>query len=247
MNKADHANIYAAIAAHMAAEQAFGAAINLREQLEKELPEDRRRSTVDADEEKIIETDDPRWIAAERAEWVAQEKEAECALALLEVRPTTLAGVATLLRYADECDGGRDWPDRVASAAAEALETIGREATTSEPEVSEDRKFGQAYQEWLAARAENAKQNAGGYAHLGEEEEEANGGRIINRVTAAEHRLAFLPAVRGVQLIEKFEALESMISDREREGYPADSRHMLMLSSVKADLYHFRLERRKGE
>jgi hypothetical protein len=36
-----------------------------------------------------------------------------------------------------------------------------------------------------------------------------------------------------------------MISQRERDGYPNDNRHMLMLSSVKADLYRFRLERKQ--
>jgi hypothetical protein len=115
----------------------------------------------------------------------------------------------------------------------------------SNSEISEDQKFGLAYEEWLAARAENAKQNAGGYAHLGSADEDANGSRILDRVIAAEHRLIFLPAIRGTHLIEKFEVLETMVSERERDGYPNDNRHMLMLSSVKADLYRFEIGERK--
>jgi hypothetical protein len=48
------------------------------------------------------------------------------------------------------------------------------------------------------------------------------------------------------QLVDKFEILETMICQRERNGRPADNRHVLMLTSVKADLYRFRIEQREG-
>jgi hypothetical protein len=244
--------IYAAIAAHKAAERAHGDAITLTDTLEKELPKDLRRSNIDAQEEDIVETDDLRWIAAERAKWAAIEKECECADALLEVRPTTLTGLMSLLRHADEGDAGRDWPDCVASVAAEALEQImGADATAAEavealppggpveeadPRVS---RFGKACHEWFEARATEAKLNAGGHADA--DDPDAAIDVVLERLQAAEHQLTCLPAILPHQLVDKFEILETMICQRERNGRPADNRHMLMLTSVKADLYRFRM------
>jgi hypothetical protein len=244
MTKANHANttsrapdpIFAAIAAHKAAEQAYRDAILLTERLESELPEDMRQSDLPH----IVETDDPRWIAAERTTQATSEEEEECGAALLDVRPTTLSGLLSLLRYADECGRGRDWPDRVVSAAAEALEALAPDEE-ADPRVS---KFGGAYHEWFEALASEAKVNAGGYA--GADDPDAVIDAAIDRVQAAEHQLTVLPAILPYQLVNKFEVLETMISKRERDGYPADGRHMLMLSSVKADLYRFRIGRRES-
>jgi hypothetical protein len=159
------------------AERDFGGVLTEQGKLEKELPEHRRQSDIrpPCDLDTVVETDDPRWIAVERV--AASEKESECADALLEVRPNTLAGLTSLLRYADSCDAGRDWPDCIASTAAEALEQIvGADAaaakalvapTPGEPVEEADpgvTKFGSAYQEWLEALAVEARLNAGGYA-----------------------------------------------------------------------------------
>jgi hypothetical protein len=173
------------------------------------------------------------------AHHAAMEKEGECAQALLDIRPTTLEGLLALLRYAEKADAGRDWPDEIASAAAEALEAIERGESVEETEsgVSE---FGDAYAEWLDARASVAKLNCKGYALPDVENPDAVMDRTIGRVRAAEHRLAFVPAILSYQLVEKFEALAAMMSDRERDGRPNDNRHMLMLASVKGDLYRFR-------
>jgi hypothetical protein len=239
--------IFAAIERHRVAEREFGDAITAQNKLEEELPKHLRESHINAEEERIVETDDPRWKVATCAHWYALEKEEECAQALLNIRPTTLEGLLALLRYADGCDAGRDWPDQIASAAAEALEAIKSGEPVEETEAGETKsgvsEFGDAYAEWLDARANVAKMDAKGYdaADL----EDAVADQIMARLRTAEHRLAFVPAILPYQMIEKFETLEAMISQRERDGYPKDNRHMLMLSSVKADLYRFRLERRQ--
>jgi hypothetical protein len=47
------------------------------------------------------------------------------------------------------------------------------------------------------------------------------------------------PAGLPCQVAQKFDVLETLISDRERDGCPRDHRHPAMLASVKADLYRF--------
>jgi hypothetical protein len=244
--------IFAAIERHRIAERDFGGVLTEWGKLEKELPKHLRQSDMRSacDIDTIVETDDPRWIAAERARVAASEKEGKCADALLEVRPTTLAGLRSLLRYAELCHAGRDWPDRIASTAAEALEQIvGADATAAKAlaartpgerveeagtsEETDASKFGKAYREWFEVCAIEAKLNAGANYP------DAVCDRILERIQSAEHRLAVLPAIHPYQLIDKFEVLETMISKRERAGRPADNRHMLMLMSVKADLYQF--------
>jgi hypothetical protein len=95
--------IFAAIERHRIAERDFGGVLTEQGKLEKEIPEHLRQSDIRpaCDLDTVVETDDPRWIAVERARVAASEKESECADALLEVRPTTLAGLTSLLRYAD--------------------------------------------------------------------------------------------------------------------------------------------------
>jgi hypothetical protein len=116
--------IFGAIVAHKAAESAFSDSLTAKERLEGEIPESARQSDIDALEEVIVESDDPRWIEAVRASKAASDEEGARARALLQTRPTTLVGLLSLLRYADECDEGRDWPDRIAAIAADALEQL---------------------------------------------------------------------------------------------------------------------------
>lgn len=52
----------------------------------------------------IVKTDDPRWIANQRAVDKACDEGFDRALALLDVRPTTAAGLVTLLRYVAELE-----------------------------------------------------------------------------------------------------------------------------------------------
>lgn len=110
----------------------------------------------------------------------------------------------------------------------------------SEQEV---KAFNQAYVEWTAARAEQAKLNAD-TEDADSDAKDAAASANLDRVQQAEHQLAFTPAAQAAQFVSKFEALETMIADRERDGRPADHRHMIMVASVKADLYRFSLKPR---
>ena len=102
--------IFAAIAAHERAYATWLASVKHHSKLEQDLPHDKRRTSVV--DEQIVETDDPRWIASERA--VDEEWEVVCdaAAELVNVEPTTRAGVIALLRYIaeDEKRGGESLP-----------------------------------------------------------------------------------------------------------------------------------------
>jgi hypothetical protein len=99
--------IFDAIATHKAAERAHSDAVLTQSRLEEKLPREKRRSHISAWEEEIVETDDPRWIAAVRATSEASDNLDDCAMALLDIRPTTLAGLGALFRHvskeADAC------------------------------------------------------------------------------------------------------------------------------------------------
>jgi hypothetical protein len=103
-------------------------------------------------------------------------------------------------------------------------------------------KFALAFQEWLEARAESAKEDTGAYGDLPNDEIVAISERNLDRRTAADHRLIRTPTAVGFQIVQKFEALEIMVSEREHDGRPTDNRHLLMLASFKGDLYRFRYE-----
>jgi hypothetical protein len=103
--------IFAAIGAHRAATAGVHAIINVHDALEAELPNDKRRSGVSVCGETIVATDDPRWIDCERAVVLAWKVQDDAAVALLNVRPTTPAGVTALLRYAVEANvDDQTWP-----------------------------------------------------------------------------------------------------------------------------------------
>jgi len=105
--------IYAAIEGHRAAYVAFSAELERQYALEEELPEERRKSSIDSweTETKIVETDDPRWIDAEKAWRQASEAETDAAIKLVNVRPCTPAGILALLEYVLLCERrGDTWP-----------------------------------------------------------------------------------------------------------------------------------------
>ena len=97
-------SIFAAIEAHKAASVAVHASVSVHAKLESELPREKRRSRVDAVEEKIAASDDPRWIESERGVMRSFDTETDAACALVSVRPTTIAGVLALLQYANTAD-----------------------------------------------------------------------------------------------------------------------------------------------
>jgi len=103
--------IFAAIGAHRAATAGVLAIIEAHNALETELPNDKRCSIVTVCGEEIVATDDPRWIDCQRAVVLAWKVQDEAAVALLNIRPTTLAGVTALLRYAVEANvDDQVWP-----------------------------------------------------------------------------------------------------------------------------------------
>jgi hypothetical protein len=107
--------IFEAIEGHRAAYVAFSAELDRQCALEKELPKERRKSSIDAWETKIVETDDPRWIDAEKAVRQASEAETDAAIKLVDVRPCTTAGILALLEYVLLCERrGDEWPNGLA-------------------------------------------------------------------------------------------------------------------------------------
>jgi hypothetical protein len=108
--------IFAAIEAHKAASVAVHASVSVHAKLESELPRDKRRSSVDAVEEKIVASDDPRWIETERDVMRSFDTETDAACVLVTVRPTTIAGVLALLQYANAANtDGEAWPRQLQS------------------------------------------------------------------------------------------------------------------------------------
>jgi hypothetical protein len=58
-----------------------------------------------------VETDDPRWIDCERAMLATSDAETDAAIPLVDVTPTTRAGLMALLNYAVSNDtDGEGWP-----------------------------------------------------------------------------------------------------------------------------------------
>jgi hypothetical protein len=134
--------IFAAIEAHRAAAVAFSAAVTESSELEESLPADRQQSSITALEQRIFLEDDPRWIASQEAVDVLGDAERDAACQILNVHPTTMAGVVAVLRYSvdgdrdgclwagniidDEHDGGRGmpWARHLHRMLASAIERI---------------------------------------------------------------------------------------------------------------------------
>jgi hypothetical protein len=242
--------IFALIERHRVAEREYGVILTEQGKLEKELPKESRQSDINVRGEHIVETDDPRWIAAERKSWDACQKTVVCDRALVETHPTTLEGLKALLRYSTDFLGDdTDVSRGILENATKAIETVtageSAEGAPAEERDPDEVRFGKAYQELFEARASIEKLNADGYA--AGDDPDGLCDALLEHIRMAELQLASLPAMLPHQLISKFETLEAMISQRERDGCPFDNRHMLMLASVKADLYNFRIEGRRSE
>jgi len=129
--------IFAAIEAHRRAIAAHGEAVGIEMALEVSLPDDRR--LTDVREDKIVETDDPRWPAALRAVSAASSAMDDAAIDLVNIEPTTVAGVEGLLRYfADDEDN--IFPDGVArgDGSEETFETyLARHAADAHRDLAE--------------------------------------------------------------------------------------------------------------
>jgi hypothetical protein len=104
--------IFAAIERHKAAQAVEEAEVHLESDLDEQLPYARRQTTLWDGELEIAEGDDPRWIEHLRDYHAAFEAQESAAIALVNIQPTTLAGVAALLAYAaDYVAAGNRWPD----------------------------------------------------------------------------------------------------------------------------------------
>jgi hypothetical protein len=92
---------------------------NVHGALENELPSWRRQSLVTRPEERIVEEDDPRWIASERAVLAKSDLMQDAVIAIVYTLPTTMIGVATLIKYYNDValtegwDRGGPWPDEI--------------------------------------------------------------------------------------------------------------------------------------
>jgi hypothetical protein len=106
--------IYLAIDAHRKAHAAHVAAVDREYALEDELPRQKRRSWVTASETRLVGTDDPAFIMSALVTRHASDQLFTAAIQLLEVRPTTIAGVIALANYAEEyMAAGNGWPEDV--------------------------------------------------------------------------------------------------------------------------------------
>jgi hypothetical protein len=103
--------IYAAIESHAAALRDQEVFLGAQEKLEFELPTELRQSNFTIWKTTIESGDDPRWIENQRSVSAAFEAGEEAALALVTVRPTTVAGLASLLRHVSGYEAeGNEWP-----------------------------------------------------------------------------------------------------------------------------------------
>jgi len=79
--------------------------------LEDELPRDRRQSSISSWESKLVQSDDPRWIRAEQEVSRTSDAEMDAAVQLVNIIPTTKAGLCALLKHAVDYDtDGEGWP-----------------------------------------------------------------------------------------------------------------------------------------
>jgi hypothetical protein len=83
-------------------------------ELESELPEERRKAYMIFERgTEIGKDDDPRWTANQTEYWAAVDAIDEIAWSFVDRPPTSAAGLAAILTYADEHEAaGREWPNR---------------------------------------------------------------------------------------------------------------------------------------
>jgi hypothetical protein len=115
--------IFALIAAHRRAIAASNDAVATEINLDACLAAERRRSRITAQGETIVESDDPRWLAAGRARMEAWNSVDDSAIALLNIEPTTLAGIEALLRHFSGLEGWC-YPEEVSNDDG-SVETFG--------------------------------------------------------------------------------------------------------------------------
>jgi len=113
--------IFAAIEEHRAAQSKIHEILGRTVELEEMLPADRCRAYSIAHRGTDFGVDDdPRWTANQAEYWSAEDRSDAIAWSFVEHPPTSLAGAATLLAYANEHEArGYEWPDRRHSFSAD--------------------------------------------------------------------------------------------------------------------------------
>jgi hypothetical protein len=102
--------IFAVIEAHRRAWADLGTECENQTALEKEIPPERRRA--DNCDDGIEAGDDSRWIALQYAMEDVHARIDDAADAMLDIEPTTIAGVIALLSYAAEhVRRGAEWAE----------------------------------------------------------------------------------------------------------------------------------------
>jgi hypothetical protein len=96
--------IFAAIEAHKTALARLDAAHETYNGLELGLPGDKRRTVMCFLDDEVNEGDDPRWIENQREVLRGHDACEDQACNLVNVLPTTMAGIVALLKYANEAD-----------------------------------------------------------------------------------------------------------------------------------------------
>jgi hypothetical protein len=91
--------IFAAIEAHRKAVKEICIRLDHHCALEEELPPEKCQTNMTPNNREIVNTDDPRWIAADLAVIEGWDVVDETATTLIDVEPTTQAGITALLNY----------------------------------------------------------------------------------------------------------------------------------------------------
>lgn len=103
--------IFAAIENHKTVYRKMQDVVSEHSRLESTLPREKRQTSFNAWEEKIVETDDPRWIECEGATMRSFDAETDAACLLVSICSTTMIGILALLHYANAVDSdGAAWP-----------------------------------------------------------------------------------------------------------------------------------------
>jgi hypothetical protein len=111
--------IFKAIADHAASGYALHVGLKTMYALEAELPEELRKSSINEWEEVIVETDDPRWINSEKNVRALFEADEDAAMGLINIEPTSLAGLLALVRHVTAYEArGDGWPSGLQEDAA---------------------------------------------------------------------------------------------------------------------------------
>lgn len=92
--------ILAATERHKVAQATWLACVDRQGDLEEQLPDGQCRSQITVWGEEIVETDDPRWIEGEREIIRTTDAADDAAVELLNVAPTTMAGLCALIEHA---------------------------------------------------------------------------------------------------------------------------------------------------